>query len=260
MSKTRFIKVAAIITIIAAGLGTGAFFLQRSYQYNYADIRSVAVNGDAKQLEAVIKHGADVNATDEDGRPVLFWAMRKPGNKDNILILINNGADVNFLYNQVSPLTMALTNLTDKEVFEALLAHGSDVNYYGVDGNTPLMLASAYQSDPEVVKLLLAHGAKIDAINDEGQTALMFAVVSTPNPQVLKALLDGGASVNLEDERGNTAFILASLKLKDSRFLDLLTLYGADIYHKNRDGKDALALVKEVSQQIENAKDAAAGN
>ena len=44
MSKTRFIKVAAIITIIAAGLGTGAFFLQRSYQYNYADIRSVAVN------------------------------------------------------------------------------------------------------------------------------------------------------------------------------------------------------------------------
>ena len=26
MSKTRFIKVAAIITIIAAGLGTGAFF------------------------------------------------------------------------------------------------------------------------------------------------------------------------------------------------------------------------------------------
>ena len=221
MSKTRFIKVAAIITIIVAGLGTGAFFLQRSYQYNYADIRSVAVNGDAKQLEAVIKHGADVNATDEDGRPVLFWAMRKPGNKDNILILLNNGADVNFLYNQVSPLTMALTNLTDKEVFEALLAHGSDVNYYGVDGNTPLMLASAYQSDPEVVKLLLAHGAKIDAINDEGQTALMFAVVSNPNPQVLKALLDGGASVNLEDERGNTAFILASLKLKDSRFLDL---------------------------------------
>ena len=56
MSKTRFIKVAAIITIIAAGLGTGVFFLQRSYQYNYADIRSVAVNGDAKQLEAVIKH------------------------------------------------------------------------------------------------------------------------------------------------------------------------------------------------------------
>ncbi|MFR1031718.1 MAG: ankyrin repeat domain-containing protein, partial [Alphaproteobacteria bacterium] len=106
------------------------------------------------------------------------------GHKDNILILINNGADVNFLYNQVSPLTMALTNLTDKEVFEALLAHGSDVNYYGVDGNTPLMLASAYQSDPEVVKLLLAHGAKIDAINDEGQTALMFAVVSNPNPQV----------------------------------------------------------------------------
>ncbi|MFR1031719.1 MAG: hypothetical protein ACLSE6_04060 [Alphaproteobacteria bacterium] len=45
MSKTRFIKVAAIITIIVAGLGTGAFFLQRSYQYNYADIRSVAVNG-----------------------------------------------------------------------------------------------------------------------------------------------------------------------------------------------------------------------
>ena len=118
MSKTRFIKVAAIITIIAAGLGTGAFFLQRSYQYNYADIRSVAVNGDAKQLEAVIKHGADVNATDEDGRPVLFWAMRKPGNKDNILILINNGADVNFLYNQVSPLTIALTNLTDKEVLK----------------------------------------------------------------------------------------------------------------------------------------------
>ena len=152
MSKTRFIKVAAIITIIAAGLGTGAFFLERSYQYNYADIRSVAVNGDAKQLEAVIKHGADVNATDEDGRPVLFWAMRKPGNKDNILILINNGADVNFLYNQVSPLTMALTNLTDKEVFEALLAHGSDVNYYGVDGNTPLMLASAYQSTPLTTK------------------------------------------------------------------------------------------------------------
>ena len=168
MSKTRFIKVAAIITIIAAGLGTGAFFLQRSYQYNYADIRSVAVNGDAKQLEAVIKHGADVNATDEDGRPVLFWAMRKPGNKDNILILINNGADVNFLYNQVSPLTMALTNLTDNTVVSSLPAILDQANEKGIP---------VFGSEIEQVKIGCLAAEGIDYVSLGKDTGKMAAKI-----------------------------------------------------------------------------------
>lgn len=255
MTKIRLIKIVIIALLIIAGMATGAYFIHQSYQYNYADIRQVAVNGTASQLQAVIKHGADVNARDEEQRPVLFLAMRKPGNKDNILVLINNGAETNHLYNQVSPLTMALTNLTDLEVFQALLDHGSDVNYYGIDGNTPLMLAAGYQANPEVIGLLLKRGAKIDAVNDEGQTALMFAAVNNPNPEILKTLLEAGAAINLEDQRGNTAFILAAIKFRDSRYLDLLTKYGANIYHKNREGKDAMMLVKEVSSEINQFKE-----
>lgn len=250
MTKSRLLKTLLTVLILAA-LGCGGYYLYSFYVYTHADIRKAALNGSSKQLEAIIGHGGDVNAVDEQGRPVLFLAMRAPENRENILLLINNGADTNKLYNQVSPLTMALATLDDAEIIKALLAKGSNVNYYGLGGNTPLMLAAGHQTDPKVIRELLDYGAKINAVNDDGQTALMFAAVNNPNPEVLKTLLEAGAAVNLEDQKGNTAFILASLKLRDNRYLDLLSEYGADIYHKNREGKDALMLVEEVSKEID---------
>ena len=144
MTKSRLLKTLLTVLILAA-LGCGGYYLYSFYVYTHADIRKAALNGSSKQLEAIIGHGGDVNAVDEQGRPVLFLAMSAPENRENILLLINNGADTNKLYNQVSPLTMALATLDDAEIIKALLAKGSNVNYYGLGGNTPLMLAAGYQ-------------------------------------------------------------------------------------------------------------------
>jgi ankyrin repeat protein len=80
-----------------------------------------------------------------------------------------------------------------REVVEALLAKGADVNAKDDLGMTALILASGL-GHREVVQLLLDKGADVNAMSKTGRTALGETIMSgRPHPEIREMLLKAGA-------------------------------------------------------------------
>ncbi|KKN83143.1 hypothetical protein LCGC14_0302570, partial [marine sediment metagenome] len=92
-----------------------------------AALIQAAKAGNVQGVRASLTGGADTNARDQNGIPVLMWAA-------------NNG---------------------HAEVVKFLLAKDAEVDVKDTDGVTPLWMASQ-EGHTEVVKLLLAKGAEVD--------------------------------------------------------------------------------------------------
>lgn len=148
-----------------------------------------AAKGDSKNVERLLKGGANANALTYWGRSPLHYAAYgsdKPGNyKETMDLLYNARAFVDQEdYCGVTPLIMAikshkirktdgsLINTTD--LVEWLLLHDADVNKKSAK-QTPLIVA-VNQNDLAMVELLLKYGAQIDLKNEYGRTALDLAI------------------------------------------------------------------------------------
>jgi ankyrin repeat protein len=96
-----------------------------------------------------------------------------------------------------------------KDVAEALIEHGADVNARSVNAmrNMPLHAAAAGRSS-ELVKVLLEHGADVNARQQGGWTAL-HAAAQNGDAAMATALLDSGAEVNARAENNQNPMDLA---------------------------------------------------
>jgi ankyrin repeat protein len=126
--------------------------------------------------QAIIAHGGNVNAVDEDGRIPLQYA------------------------------------LNDKKLPMAgvLLDGGSDVNNKGKDGVTALMRATRY-GWTDIIKKILDKKPDINAQESHGQTALYEAAI-WGQADSAKMLLDAGADATLHDSKGRTPMDVAIAK------------------------------------------------
>ncbi len=142
-----------------------------------------AASNNTEKVSRLIKAGADVNATDNDGLNALMWnsgetaLMRAAchNSADAAKLLIEAGADVNATcaYEFTALMWAAIHNAAD--VAKLLINAGADMNAKGGwDDATPLMYA-AKENSPDVAKLLITAGADVNAKNTDGKTALMWA-------------------------------------------------------------------------------------
>ena len=94
-------------------------------------------------LQAIICHGVDVNAIDKCNTTALMIAC-KEGNKDDISVLLNAGADPNIadVYGDTW-FDYAAQNCRHPEVLQAIISHGVDVNATNKKHVTVLMKACA---------------------------------------------------------------------------------------------------------------------
>ena len=121
--------------------------------------------GDLKEMDAVLKAGADPNVSDSFGTPVV--AAAASGNIEAVKLLLDKGANVNAIDSYgYTPLMLASLNEKSGMV-RLLISKGADVNassYPLLNGKrnsrfTALLIAK-WKKNEEIVRLLSEAGAK----------------------------------------------------------------------------------------------------
>lgn len=144
-----------------------------------------ACHGDLAKVDALVRQGADVNATGYRDMTPLFWTM-----------LCKNYAAI-----------------------EVLLTLGANPNYK-MEGDVSAMWAAAGSNDPHFLPMMLAHGGDPN-IRAGYRTALMIAIEQNRTKNI-QLLLDHAADVNEHDEGGNSAATQAAALAKFDVVLLLL--------------------------------------
>lgn len=158
----------------------------------------------------LIAHGADVNMRDRDGwTPIMTAAYGDDA--DAVKLLAAHGADPNAASTQhLTPLGIAAQYGKNKAAV-ALVEVGADPNRaIGDAGYTPLMLVAANDAR-DVAQALMQKGADVNARNSGGVTALMVAAANG-RAEMAELLVRAGANVKAQSERGDTALSIARAK------------------------------------------------
>jgi uncharacterized protein len=154
-------------------------------------LATAARTGKLDAIRVLLKHGADVNKTNQRGQTPLMFAVAEK-NAPAAQLLIENGADANAHTKPLPPASRL------DLIFSAPAPPG---------GMTALLFA-ARQNDLESVKVLLNGKADINGTAADGTTPLLIAVVNE-HRTLAKYLLDQGANANLSDDKGRTPLYAA---------------------------------------------------
>jgi quinoprotein dehydrogenase-associated probable ABC transporter substrate-binding protein len=170
-------------------------------------------------VKFLIAHGADVNGRDRDGwTPIMTAAYCDDG--EDVKVLAAHGADANAVSNQkLTALGVAAQYGKDNAAL-ALIQVGADPGRaVGDGGYTPLMLASANDAK-QLAQALIQKGADVNARNAGGVTALMMAAANG-RLDMINMLVKAGANVKAQTDRGDTALSIAQAK-GDQKVIALL--------------------------------------
>ena len=195
-----------------------------------------ALTGNCKKeiLQTIIKHGADVNATNKNNKTALMIAFRTR-NVDAVKVLLDAGANPNIAdANGNTCLLNAVSLGCSKEVLQETFDHGSDLKAMNKDKETPLLIANRGGS-LDFINILLNAGADPNIVSTEGNAFLHIAVLDGFSSEILQAAIDHGADVNATNRNSETALMVASEKVHIEAFKILLNA-GADPNIKDASG------------------------
>lgn len=159
--------------------------------------------------------------------------------KDAVVALIGQGADVNGLHEGATPLYRAVV-VGDIQIVELLLSRGADANAPSSDRDLPSRIATRFGNSErafETVEALMVASVGRDArpAPAERLTPLHAAYAA----QIIGLLLARGAQVDARDAAGNTPLFWVCLGYNQTG-AGLLLERGANINSRNKGGLSAL--------------------
>ena len=235
----------------------------------------LAIIGDSFLIiEALAEAGADVNATDADGNPLLYHAIVHPrGGYLDVKALIRAGADVNATDAEGNTLLSAAVAKDDLNVIDALIDAGAgqdaicnaiavgDIQRVrqligtGTDANAdcsegPILYTAIREREPEIVRFLVDAGADVNARNSSGDPLLGGAVISG-EIEIARILVDAGADVNARSSRGDP-LLYTAVTWSEIEGVRFLVDAGADVNARNDRGT---SIVKAAFEEGESGLD-----
>jgi ankyrin repeat protein len=170
-------------------------------------------SGDYDSLRTLLQRGADPNAKDASGTPLLMRAVLY-ADVNTVRLLLNNGADPNAT--NAAGATALVWAAGDPEKAHLLLDYGADPNAKSALGRTPLLAAAAVDGAGSVVRRLIENGADTTAQDVlKGTPVLMTGGGSAPaiveaakarDGEALRAILARpGVDLAVQDANGGTA-------------------------------------------------------
>lgn len=217
-----------------------------------APLMSAALNGNLETAKILIEHGADINHQDKNSESALIRAFEGK-NMELVDVLIDRGADVNIIStSEQSPLHYA-TLFNDLRIVNKLLTKTKNIDPATGSGFTPLMQA-LLNKNLEIAQVLINHGANVDHINKHGRTALVN-YVSENNLEMAEFLIKNGANVNfVSEENWSNRPMVCFVSSKEMMYL--LLNNGADTNATDSNGKGlhfCLGDKKDLIEMAENS-------
>ena len=204
----------------AALLAAGANVNARN-KWGTTALWSAAFLGKGDLLDFLLRHGAELEIRDHEGRTVLLF-VAKHGPIGNML--------------------------------NRLLAHGAAVNAQDAAGRTALMYA-AHSASRSVIDALLDGGANINCQDARGATALMYLAGESPKGseigmlgRELSTMPEGGNAPNWNAEK--KAARVAKAYHRRAEVIRHLLARGADAELRDVDGRTALDVALENARVI----------
>lgn len=187
-----------------------------------------AIMGHVHIISALMERKFDVRAVDPNGYSLLHFATLV-NQKEMIIFLLAAGVDVNgkTVYEESTPLHVAVSNEADPETIAALLSHGADTEVLDGTGKSMLQLASIYGFVSAIAALVSA-GADINKRTPAlDMMALDYAAIRG-QVGVLETLVRHGADVRSSCPCGYTPLHYAAIS-NSVGAIDFLVGLGADV-------------------------------
>ena len=158
---------------------------------------------DAGSLENELKvNSSDIDAVDSTGYTALMWAARR-GDNVALDILLRAGADPNIRSNSGNSALIQATRTPDPRCVKLLLEVGADLTIANDSGRNELHYAACCQDGKEVIEALVAAGIDLEKRDYFGSTPLSMAAMYN-HAVSAEALLHLGANINCIDKDGCT--------------------------------------------------------
>ena len=227
-------KIDAINVLLEAGADTN---ITEAYGHTCLH-KAVNANCDEQTVQAIIDHGADVNAINKDNETALLIACMN-GQNDAINVLLEAGADTNITQTDGHTcLHKAVNANCGKHTVQAIIDHRADVNAINKDNETALLIA-CMDGKIDAINVLLEAGADTNITETDGYTCLHKAVNANCAKQTVQTIIDHGADVNATSKYNETALLIACMNGKIDA-INVLLKAGADTNIAQTDGYTCL--------------------
>lgn len=166
-----------------------------------------AEQGNTEQVRQLLQSGADINATDEQGRTAVMAATYH-NHVGTVEALIQAGADINIRDHQLNNVFLYAGAEGMMEILRLAIEADADVTLTNRFGGTALIPASDRGHVEIVQELLTRTDVDVNHLNNLNWTALLEAVIlgdgSEDYQRIVKLLLDHGADARIPDGNGVT--------------------------------------------------------
>lgn len=217
---TRLLMI--IMIVLLAGCNTHTDSAQPVSNESNSDEKRVKVmnqeliasaeKGDVDNVLKLLQDGADINATDERGRTAVMAATYN--NKvETVKALIQKGADINIRDENLNNVLLYAGAEGLLDIVQLAIDSGADSKLTNRYGGTALIPAAERGHVEVVQELLTRSDIEVNHINNLDWTALLEAVIlgngGEKHQQIVQLLIDHGADVNIGDGDGATPLMHA---------------------------------------------------
>ncbi len=183
-------------------------------------------------IKMLIENGADVNATDAEGRTALMYCIEL-ALYEKLLKLLIQKSNVNTKDHYGNTALHYGAAKEDTTLLKILLKRGADPNLCNHDDFTPFETACSKTGDTDIMKLFLVNGATINPKRRSNFSPLMLCL-GEKNYATSLLLLQQGADINYHTENGLTPLHIITAK-SFGKFLSLALDHDADVNVKTID-------------------------
>ena len=192
------------------GSGNGADVNATNKEHETA-LLLACVKKNEHAINVLLNAGADPNiADDTDGDTCLHMAVRQGCSIEVVQAIIDHGADVNATNKEHETALLLACVKKNEHAINVLLNAGADPNIADdTDGDTCLHMAVRQGCSIEVIQAIIDHGADVNATNKEHKTVLPLAACVVNNEHPITLLLN---AYMLACHQGNVDAMCALLK------------------------------------------------